>query len=200
MRKETEAGRLAASNRKNQNLFLRALGGWALLASGFVALLLVIGYAATGGDALIFPIAGAAGSVLLLLGLPAMWALQPQTGRLGQVGLWCLGIGASIALVVRLLLLVSTVDVGDLVPLLSAVFNLLGSVVVGWLTIRARVFPAAVGWLLMVGGVLNLLGGLTPAGFFTTLLGIVSGLAGAVAVAGYGWTIVGSTRQHSQAG
>ena len=99
------------------------------------------------------------------------------------------------ALVVRVLFLASTVDVGDLVPLLSAVFNLLGSLVVGWVTIRARVFPAAVGWLLIVSGVLNLLGGLTPAGLFTTLLGIVSGLAGSVAMAGYGWTIVRSTRK-----
>ncbi len=192
-------GRLATPGQQNQNISLRIIGGWALLASGFVTLLLVIGYTVSGGDALIFPIAGAVGSALFLLGLPAMWALQPQTGRPGQAGLWCLGIGASIALVVRLLLLGSQVDVGDLVPLLSAVFNLLGSVVVGWLTIRARVFPAAVGWLLAVGGVLNLLGGLTPAGLFTSVLGIVSGLAGAVAVAGYGWTIVGSTRQHSQA-
>jgi hypothetical protein len=78
------------------------------------------------------------GSALLLLGLPAMWALQPQTGRLGQAGLWCLGIGAGIALVVRVFSLGSQVDVGDLVPLLSAGFNLLGSVVVGWVTIRAR--------------------------------------------------------------
>jgi hypothetical protein len=192
-------GRLATPGQQNQNISLRIIGGWALLASGFVTLLLVIGYTVSGGDTLIFPIAGAVGSVLFLLGLPAMWALQPQTGRPGQAGLWCLGIGASIALVVRLLLLVSTVDVGDLVPLLSAVFNLLGSIIVGWVTIRARVFPAAVGWLLMVGGVLNLLGGLTPAGLFTTALGITSGLARAVAVAGYGWTIVGSTRRHSQA-
>jgi hypothetical protein len=192
-------GRLATPGQQNQNISLRIIGGWALLASGFVTLLLVIGYTVSGGDTLIFPIAGAVGSVLFLLGLPAMWALQPQTGRPGQAGLWCLGIGASIALVVRLLLLVSTVDVGDLVPLLSAVFNLLGSIIVGWVTIRARVFPAAVGWLLIVGGVLNLLGGLTPAGLFTTLVGIVSGLAGAVAVAGYGWTLVGSTRHHSQA-
>jgi hypothetical protein len=192
-------GRLATPGQQNQNISLRIIGGWALLASGFVTLLLVIGYTVSGGDALIFPIAGAVGSALFLLGLPAMWALQPQTGRPGQAGLWCLGIGASIALVVRLLLLVSTVDVGDLVPLLSAVFNLLGSIIVGWVTIRARVFPAAVGWLLIVGGVLNLLGGLTPADLFTTLVGIVSGLAGAVAVAGYGWTLVGSTRHHSQA-
>jgi len=192
-------GRLATPGQQNQNISLRIIGGWALLASGFVTLLLVIGYTVSGGDTLIFPIAGAVGSVLFLLGLPAMWALQPQTGRPGQAGLWCLGIGASIALVVRLLLLGSQVDVGDLVPLLSAVFNLLGSIIVGWVTIRARVFPAAVGWLLIVGGVLNLLGGLTPAGLFTTLVGIVSGLAGAVAVAGYGWTLVGSTRHHSQA-
>ena len=86
-----------------------------------------------------------------------------------------------------------------LVPLSSSVCNALGSVVVGWLTIRARVFPAAVGWLLLVGGVLNLLGGLTPAGLFTTLLGIVSGLPGAIASAGYGWTIVRSTRERPQA-
>jgi hypothetical protein len=200
MNKESEARRLAAPDKKNQNLFLRSMGGSSLLADGFVMLLLVIGYTVTGGDAPIFPVAGAVVSVLLLLGLPAMWALQPHTGRFGQAGLWCLGIGAGIALVVRVLSLVSTVDVGDLVALLSAVFNLLGSVVVGWLTIRARVFPAAVGWLLLVSGVLNLLGGLTPAGLFTTLLGVVSGLAGAVASAGYGWTIVGSTRQHSQVG
>ena len=83
--------------------------------------------------------------------------------------------------------------------LLSAVFNAIGSVVVGWLTIRARVFPATAGWLLLVAGVLNLLSGLTPVGLFTTLVGVVSGLAGAVAIAGYGWTIIGSTRHHSQA-
>jgi hypothetical protein len=200
MNKETEARSLDAPGRKNQDRSFQAIGGWALLASGFVALLLVIGYTVTGGNALIFPIVGAVGSALFLLGLPAIWALQPHTGRPGQAGLWCLGIGAGIALVVRMLSLGSQVDVGDLVPLLSAVFNLLGSVVVGWVTIRARVFPAAVGWLLIVGGVLNLLGGLTPAGLFTSVLGIVSGLAGAVAVAGYGWTIVGSTWRHSQAG
>jgi len=199
MSKEMEAKRLAVSSKKNQNFPLRAMGGWALLTSVFVTLLLVIGYTVTGDDAPTFPIAGAAGSVLLLLGLPAIWALQPHTGRLGQVGLWCLGIGVGIAFVVRVLSLVGTVDIGDLVPLSSSVFNALGSVVVGWLTIRARVFPAAVGWLLLVGGVLNLLGGLTPVGLFTTLLGIVSGLTGSVAIAGYGWTIVRSTREHPQA-
>jgi hypothetical protein len=137
--------------------------------------------------------------VLLILGLPAIQSLQPQTGRLGQAGLWCLGIAVGIAFVVRVILLVSTVDVGDMIPLISTLFGLVGSVVIGWVTIRARVFPAAVGWLLIVGGILNFLGGLTPAGLFTTLVGISSALAEAVAIAGYGWTIVGSTRHHSQA-
>jgi hypothetical protein len=200
MGKETEAGRLAAPGRTNQNVSWRLIGGWALLANGFMTLLLVIGYEVIGGDAPIFRAAGIVLSILLLLGLPAIWGLQPQTGRPGQAGLWCLGIGAGIALVVRALSLRSQVDVGDLVPLLSSMFGLLGSVVVGWMTIRARVFPAAVGWLLIVGGMLNLLGGLTPAGLFTTLVGITSALAEAVATAGYGWTIVGSTRHHSQAG
>jgi hypothetical protein len=200
MGKEIEAGRLAAPGRTNQNVSRRLIGGWALLANGFMTLLLVIGYEVIGGDAPILRVAGIVLSVLLLLGLSAIWGLQPQTGRPGQAGLWCLGIGAVIALVVRALSLGSQVDVGDLVPLLSAMFGLIGSVVVGWMTIRARVFPAVVGWLLIVGGVLNLLGGLTPAGLFTTLVGITSALAEAVATAGYGWTIVGSTRHHSQAG
>jgi Resolvase, N terminal domain len=110
MGKETEAGRRAASSRTNQNLPFRTMGGWALLADGFVMLLLVIGYTVTGGDASIFPVAGAVVSVLLLLGLPAMWALQPQTGRLGQAGLWCLGSGSGIALAVRMLSLVSLTE------------------------------------------------------------------------------------------
>jgi hypothetical protein len=62
MSKEMEARRLALSSKKNQNLPLRAMGGWALLTSGFVTLLLVIGYTVIRGDVPIFPIAGAARS------------------------------------------------------------------------------------------------------------------------------------------
>ena len=56
-------------------------------------------------------------------------------------------------------------------------FFLVGSGVVGYLTIRARVFPAVVGWLLIVGGVLNLVSGLIPAGLVATILGDISVLA-----------------------
>ena len=199
MNKETQASGVAATDEKDHNTTFRTIGGWALLANGFVVLLMVIGSAVTGGNAPIFLVAGEVLSVLLVLGLPAIQALQPQTGRLGQAGLWCLGIGAGLAFVVRMILLVSTIDVGEIAPLSSALFGLVGSVVVGWMTIRARVFPAVVGWLLLIGGILNILSAYTPAGFFTTMLGSISALAGAVALAGYGWTIVGSARERPQA-
>ena len=129
--KETGAGELVAAARRTRNTTVRTLGGWALLANGFVQIFIIIGVVVIGGDAPIFLVASEVLSVLLLLGLPAIQALQPQTGRLGQAGLWCLGIGAGIAFVVRVILLTSTVAVGDLVPLISALFGLVGSVVVG---------------------------------------------------------------------
>lgn len=103
--------------------------------------------------------------------------MQPQTGRLGQIGLWCLGIAAGIAFVVILIFHFSTLQVNNLIPLSSAIFFLVGSVVRGAVTIRAQVFPAAVGWLLIVGGVLNLVSGLMPAGLIATMLGVIGVLA-----------------------
>lgn len=129
-------------------------------------------------------------TLLFIFGLPAIWELQPQTGRPGQLGLWCLGIAAGIALAVQVVFLVSTQGVNSLIPWSSAVFFLAGALLVGWLTIRARVFPAALGWLLMLGGVLNLVGGLMPNGLATTIVGITSLLAQTLSFAGYGWMIV----------
>jgi hypothetical protein len=124
--------------------------------------------------------------LLFIFGLPAIGELQHQTGRLGQIGLWCLGIAAGVAFGIMLVYHFSTVQINNLIPLSSAIFFLIGSVVVGYVTIRARVFPAAVGWLLIIGGILNIVSGLMPA----TILGISSVLAQAVAIAGYGWFII----------
>jgi len=129
-------------------------------------------------------------ALLFIFGLPAIGASQPQTGRLGQVGLWCLGIAAGIAFVVTLVFHVSTWQVSNLIPLSSALFFLVGSVVVGAVTIRAQVFPVAIGWLLIVGGILNLVSGLWPAGLIATLLGVIGVLAQTGAFAGYGWIII----------
>jgi hypothetical protein len=129
-------------------------------------------------------------ALLFIFGLPAIGELQPQTGRLGQIGLWCLGIAAGIAFVIMLVYHFSTLQVNNLIPFSSAIFFLVGSVVVGAVTIRAQVFPAAIGWFLIVGGVLNLVSGLMPAGLVATLLGVIGVLAQTVAIAGYGWIII----------
>lgn len=152
-----------------------------------------------GGDTL-FQMLGELLSLLLLVGLPAIWAMQPHTGRLGQLGLigvWCLGIAAGIAFLVRLALLSTSIEVGDLIPLSSALFALVGSLLLGWATIRAAIFHPAIGWLLVVYGVLNLVGGLLPASVGTELLDIIATLAQVGAIAGYGWTILhGATAAH----
>jgi len=164
-----------------------------LLANSILTL--VIGIAMTadvGGASLILAVTEVLGP-LFLVGLLAIWTMLPHTGRLGQlgrVGLWCLGIAAGIAFVVRLVLLFSAIDVGDVVPLSSAAFALVGSVLVGWVTIRAQVVHPAIGWLLMVSGVLNLVVGLLPVGAGTFALAVIGMLAQVGAIAGYGWSML----------
>jgi hypothetical protein len=174
-------------------MITRTIGGWALLINALLILFILIGMTTSvGGDTLSLIIAEAL-SPLFIVGLLAIWAMQPHAGRLGLlglIGLWCLGIAAGIAFLVRLVLLVSAIDVGDLVPLSSALFGLVGSLLVGWVTIRAKVFHPTIGWLLIVGGVLNLIGGLLPAGAGTPLVGIITTLAQASAIGGYGWTML----------
>ncbi len=167
---------------------LRTLQGWALFINAIIGLV-DIANILNGGNTPLF-IVDEVLALLFIFGLPAIGALQPQTGRLGQVGLWCLGMAAGIAFVVTLVYHLSTWQVHPLIPLSSALFFLVGSILVGWLTIRSRVFPAAVGWLLIVGGVLNLVSGLLPAGLIATLLGVISLLTQTAAFAGYGWIII----------
>jgi hypothetical protein len=167
---------------------LRILQGWALLANAVIGLV-DIANIVNGGNTSLF-IVDEVLALLFIFGLPAIQEEQPQTGRLGQIGLWCLGMAAGIAFAVMLVFHFSTLQVNTLIPLSSALFFLVGSVVVGAVTIRAQVFPIAMGWFLIVGGVLNLVSGLTPAGLIATILGVISLLAQSVAFAGYGWVII----------
>ena len=167
---------------------LRTLRGWALLVNAVIGLVDSVNMV-NGGNTSLF-IVDEVLALLFIFGLPAIWEVQPQTGRLGQLGLWCLGIAAGIAFFVMLVFHVSTLQVNTLIPLSSTLFFLVGSILVGWLTIRAQFFPAAVGWFLIVGGVLNLVSGVMPAGLFATMLGVISLLATSVAFAGYGWIII----------
>jgi hypothetical protein len=170
-------------------MITRTIGGWALLINALLTFILAIALATPFGSDTLFMVIGAVLSLLLLVGLPAIWAMG-RLGQIGLIGVWCLGIAAGIALLVRLDFLFSSVDVEELLPLSSALFALLGSLLLGWATIRATIFHPALGWLLIVGGVLNFSGGLLPTGSGTELMDIIATLAQVGAIAGYGWTIL----------
>src|SRR5690348_10118845 len=159
----------------------RTIGGWALLINALLTLFILIGMTTSVGGDTLYLMTGEVISLLLIVGLLALWDMQPHAGRLGQIGLWCLGIATSLAFFVRLVVLLSTIDV-DTPAFISALFGLVGSLLVGWVTIRAKVFHPAIGWLLIVGGVLNLIGGLLPAGIGIALVGIIAGLTQAGAI------------------
>jgi hypothetical protein len=173
----------------------RIIGGLALLINAALTLVLLVAMTASVGGAPFILIVGEVLSPLLIVGLIAIWAMQPHADRLGQIGLigvWCLGIATSIAFLVRLAALVGSIDVGDFIPLSSALFGLVGSLLLGWATIQAKVFHPAIGWLLIVSGVLNIVGWPLPAGAGQTLVGVIATLAQAGAIAGYGWTVLRS--------
>jgi hypothetical protein len=111
--------------------------------------------------------------LFLLVGLPALYRAQAkQIGILGLVGVALLWVAT-----VLLLLVLSGVQILDLtVPgsiphpggdgppplaiipiILGVVLTLIGGVIVGITTIRAHVFAAAIGWILLVSPVLLLL-------------------------------------------
>lgn len=110
--------------------------------------------------------------LLLLVGLPAIYRAQAkQIGILGLLSVVLLGI--AIVLVLLVLSGVEILDVtipgsiphtGDGPPLLALIPAILGSVllfvgglIVGITTIRAHVFTAVIGWVILIGSVLMLL-------------------------------------------
>jgi hypothetical protein len=111
--------------------------------------------------------------VLLLIGFPALYRAQAkQMGILGLVGVALLWVAT-----VLLLLLLSGIQILDvavpgsiahpggegppplaIIPfILGVVLTLIGGVIVGIMTIRAHVFAAAIGWILIVSPLLLLL-------------------------------------------
>jgi hypothetical protein len=185
----------AATNERREKVHMntRTIGGWALLTNVFLTVVTLIGMiTSVGGDTLAV-IIGEALSLLLVGGLVAIWDMQPHAGRLGWIGLigiWCLGIATGIAFLVRLAFLFSSIDLGDLIPLSSALFWLVGSLLLGWATIRAAVFHPIIGWLLILGSVLNIVEWLLPASAGQTLVGIFVTLLQAGALGGYGLTML----------
>ena len=165
------------------------LSGWALILS---ALIFLFGFAwdhlLNGPFTLFTVMIGLLGDILFLIGLPGIQQSQPQTGRPGQIGLILMGLGALIAIIANLLIRLAGVEVDDWIPLTSAIAGSLGSLIVGWLTVRANVFRPWVGWLMMVGAILNILAPvLPPRAIFISQIGL---FAQSAALIGYGITML----------
>ena len=166
------------------------LSGWALILS---ALIFLFGFAwdhlINGPFTLFTVLIGLLGDLLFLIGLPGIQQSQPQTGRPGQIGLILMGLGALIAIIANLLIRLAGVEVDDWIPLTSAIAGSLGSLIVGWLTVRANVFRPWIGWLMVVGAILNILAPvLPPEAIFISQIGL---FAQSAALIGYGISMLG---------
>jgi hypothetical protein len=185
---------MRSTHRKDHTMNLRQLGGWTLLANALIGVILsvemLVGGTSTPPPVTIVQLLG---FLLFIAGLPSIQASQPQTGRLGQLGLVLLGLGAGIAFIVVAAYLAGS-STSSILFYSSAISALLGGVLVGWLTVRAGVFPSWIGWLLLVTAVLGFAAGYLPSGTLGTVGGFVVGMVSAVPIAGYGWVIVQRTR------
>jgi hypothetical protein len=172
----------------------RLLAGWALVISGLVnvvfSVVVIFNLPQPGALMIIVSLA----TLLLIVGLPAVQLSQPATGWPGWLGIGLMELAAVIAFVVSLLSLLTSLNIPSGVPFTSALAGMIGDILVGLLTIRARVFPAWIGWALAISGVVNFAGGLLPnQPWLPVVVGLFE-IAGAVAIAGYGWSIVQSLR------
>ena len=165
------------------------ISGWALIIS---PLIFFFGFAwdhlINGPFTPLTVVIGLLGDVIFLLGLPGIQQTQPQTGRLGVIGLIIMAIGTVIAIIANLLIRLFGMDIGDLVPLISAIAGSVGSFILGWVTIRANVFRPWIGWLFMIGAILNILFPiLPPEAVFISQLGM---FAQSASLIGFGLTML----------
>ncbi len=182
------------------------LQGWALLISALASTLLRLGLGNRiqyGTETLLL-----VSSVFFIFGLLGIQTIQPQTKLWGLIGLFLMAIPAVDLFLGGLILLVVDQPL-ELNHLLSSIESFLslagvmysGYILVGWLTIRASVFPAWIGWFLLTVGIFNDAIGffiaygksdlldLLPFSIISTLFDVISFLEIA-AVSGYGWTII----------
>jgi len=113
--------------------------------------------------------------VLLLIGLPALYRTQAKQIRLlGLIGVVLLWVATICLFFVLSAVKILGVAVPGLIPhpggegppllaiismILGVVLTLIGGVIVGITTIRAHIFAAAIGWIIIVSPVLLLLTG-----------------------------------------
>jgi hypothetical protein len=153
------------------------------------------------------------GIVLILFGLPALYLRQAR-GRGGVVGL----IGVFLVALSSFLGMATTAYFVSILPLLATkapnlinagyetslavfgigatVLGIIGPLLLGIAVIRAKVFPALVGLLLMVSGLLSPVTTFSGGALFA-LIGLVGIVSAAIA---YGWVGMILTTQHNVAG
>jgi hypothetical protein len=98
-------------------------------------------------------------------------------------------VAALIALGFQLLNLNLSPAIDNLLIWTSAIGGTVGRLIVGWLTTRHRVFPAWVGWGLIVEGLLSLIG-LIDLGSFVDVYSTIVILVGVIALLGYGFYLL----------
>jgi hypothetical protein len=152
---------------------------------------------------------GFIGSVLVLLGLPGVYARQAKRagilGLLGFLFLWYVTLYqgviipfTSITIVPELATNPATRTLATTPPpafgpffLVSMVGEILGILLLAIATLRAKVFPRWIGWLLiatLVAGVVNFV----P--FFPEAFSSLPAIIGSVAIAGFGYALLSPQR------
>lgn len=184
---------------------IRRLQGWALIIGAMTEILLfILNWAGITNRiqyahetlALVY-------SVLFILGLPAIQTTQPQTKRWGKIGLVLMFLPLAHQFIFELIniLVAQPLQINQLAdsiwfPLESMGVAYSGYLLVGWLTIRARVFPAWIGWFLLTSGVLLTALLVLPIDLSTwpqalaNFLLLIIRFTEVVALAGYGWGII----------
>lgn len=197
------------------------LSGIALLLGSALSIVYYCSQAFLGGNdvhtltstlALISQDIGLIGSVFLLLGLPGMYVRQ--AGRAGILGLlgflfvWYVTLFqgvmtpfANVTVIPGLLTHQVTLSYAITPPstwapffIVSMVGQVLGVLLLAIATLRARVFPRWIGWLLvatLVVGVVSL------APFFPQALSNLTAIVGSIAMAGFGYALLAPNRQEA---
>lgn len=165
-----------------------------------------------GMPSLISNVVGYAGSVLILLGLPGMYARQ--AGRAGIPGLlgflfaWYVNLYQGVIIPFTSLTIISQMT-SHLVPqsmavattpppawmpffLVSLVGQILGTLLLAIATLRAKVFPRWIGWLLIATLVL---GAVSSVPFFPEALSNLTAITATLAMAGFGYALLWPERQ-----
>ena len=163
---------------------IRSLQGIALILSAIATL---VGY--FGPDTPLFGAIFTISTVLFIIGIPAVYTAQP-IGTSGLAGVILMIVAAVIALGFNLLDIEISQTLESLLIWTSILSGLVGRLLVGWLTTRHRVFPAWVGWALIVEGLLSAIGGLIDLGSFADVFTTVVIVVGVVALLGYGYYLL----------